>query len=120
VNVSTSGYTYTVLTGGTTYTITLTAIGDGIAYAKSRAALMTGAPGAVLLAAPSFSLTPGPYLVTLNTFGAVPHATSYAAQLCDSTGAHCQSAISVTTAGFTFIGLNAGTTYTRASAARAR
>jgi hypothetical protein len=55
---------------------------------------------------------PGPYLVTLNPFGAVPHATSYAAQLCDSAGVHCQSAISATTAGFNFTGLAAGTTYT--------
>ena len=85
---------------------------DGTAYANSRAASMTGVPGAVPLAAPSFSVSPGPSLLMLHPFGAVPHATSYAAQLCDSAGAHCQSAISVTTAGHTFIGLTAGTTYT--------
>ncbi len=81
-------------------------------YTNSAVGSQTGAPAAAPLATPTFALTPGPGSLTLNSFSAVPHASSYSAQLCDSAGNTCQAAVTVLTTGHVFTGLVGGTTYT--------
>jgi hypothetical protein len=111
ITVTTAGTTFSGLTNGTTYTVKLTAIGDGTAYANSAVASHTGVPATITLPAPSFTLTPGPGSLTINGFAAVPNAASYSYQVCNGQGAACGAATAVTTAGTTIAGLVGGTTY---------
>jgi hypothetical protein len=112
VSVPTSGTTITPLTGGTTYTIKLTAVGDGTAFATSATASQTGRPGTTQLAAPALSVTPDPGALTINAFAAVPNASSYSYQVCDAAGNNCVTAVSVPTSGIKITPLTPGTTYT--------
>ena len=110
--VTTAGTTITGLVGGTTYTVELTAVGDGVVYANSTPTSMTGSPAAVTLASPTFTLTAGSGTLAINAFTAVAHASSYSYQLCDAAGVNCTTAQTVTSAGTTITGLVGGTTYT--------
>ncbi len=112
LTVGTSGMSFTGLTGGRTYVVTLVAKGDGVTSADSATASQHGTPTAIDLAAPGFGLTSGPATLTLDAFAAVPHATGYSAQLCEAAGTNCTAPTAVTTAGTTFPGLVGGTTYT--------
>jgi len=105
----TSGRQITRLTGGTTYTVKVRAIGDGVIYGDSSDASATGVP-AIALAAPTFSLTPGPGSLTL-TFTPDANAASYSARVCNAVGASCGAATPVEN-GHVFNGLTGGTTYT--------
>jgi hypothetical protein len=112
VKVTTSGTTFSGLTSGTTYTVKLTATGDGTVYANSPTASQTGVPLTTTLATPNLVLTAGPGSLTIGAFTAVPNASGYRYQVCDASGANCAAVVAVTTAGTTIAGLVGGTTYT--------
>ena len=105
----TSGHVFTSLTGGTTYTVKVRAIGDGALFGDSSYASATGAP-AITLATPTVSLTPAPGSLALG-FTPDPHAASYSARVCNAAGAGCSVAATVED-GHVFRGLLGGTTYT--------
>jgi uncharacterized protein YjbI with pentapeptide repeats len=113
VTIPNSGHSFTGLVNGTTYTIRLTAIGDGTVYANSATATATGTPLALVgLAAPSFTVSTGPGTITINPFAGVPHASSYAAERCDGAGTNCQNPVTIPSSGVSFSGLVNGTTST--------
>jgi len=113
VTIPNSGYSFTGLVNGTTYTIRLTAIGDGTVYANSATATATGTPLALVgLAAPSFTVSTGPGTITIDRFAAVPHASSYAAERCDGAGNNCQIPVTIPSSGVSYSGLVNGTTST--------
>jgi len=113
VPIPNSGYTFTGLVNGTTYTIKLTAIGDGTVYSNSATVTATGIPLALIgLAAPSFTVSTGPGTIIINPFADVPHASSYAAERCDGTGNNCQAPVTIPSSGVSFSGLVNGTTST--------
>jgi hypothetical protein len=112
VSVPTSGTTITPLTGGTTYTITLTAVGDGTAFANSATVSQTGTPGSTQLATPALSVTPDPGALTINAFAAVPNASNYSYEVCDAAGNNCAAPVSVPTSGTKITHLTPGKTYT--------
>jgi uncharacterized protein YjbI with pentapeptide repeats len=105
-----SGHRFAGLLGGTTYTIKMKAVGDGVAYLDSGLTAVTGTPGLVTLGTPAFSLAPGSGSLTL-TFAADPDAAWYSAQVCNSAGLSCGAPVTVTS-GHVFSGLTGGTTYT--------
>ena len=112
LTVTTAGTTFSGLIQGTAYSVTVTAIGDGVHFLNSAPTSHSAVAAPTPLAAPALLLAPGPGSVILKPFAEVPNASSYAAQLCDGSGSNCQPAITVTTAGTTFGGLTVGTTYT--------
>ena len=107
-----SGAVFAGLTGGVPYRVALTALGNGTRYSNSPVGYRTAAPRATPLAVPSFTVSAGPDSLTLNSFSAVPNASSYSAQVCNAVGAGCHAALTVTTAGHTFTSLAGGTAYT--------
>jgi hypothetical protein len=86
-------------------------VGDGIAYTDSPSATQAATAASFALATPVFTLSPGAGTLTLNGFVAVPNASGYTAQVCDSGGTTCAGAVAITTAGTTFPGLVGGTGY---------
>ena len=123
VTVTTSGYTFSSLSGNTTYKVGLTAVGNNAygasiqanvkPYANSAQTQVSGTTTGSQLTTPSFTVTAGNTTIVLNAFSAVPNASSYTAWVYDATNTTLiQGPTTVTITGTTFTGLTNGTTYT--------
>jgi len=108
-----SGTVLTGLASGTAYQVTLTAIGDGVAYLNSAEGALTAASTASIatLAAPTATTSSvTTYSVNVN-FSAISGASSYLVKIYAADGTTLLRNVSPFTSGQTISGLSSGTTY---------
>jgi IPT/TIG domain/Beta-propeller repeat len=108
-----TGNNITGLAAGTTYKVTLTAIGDGFANLTSAEGSATSFSTASVTTLAAPTVTTGSLTTTsfVPTFAAVPGATAYLAKLYAANGTTLLRSISGVTSGSAITGLTSGTTY---------